>query len=39
MGGVIGFIIGFMSGGMFGLMIMAIMVAGRDEYYYEEKPE
>jgi hypothetical protein len=39
MSGVIGFIIGLMSGGMFGVITTALVVAGRDEYYYWEKPE
>ena len=39
MSGVIGFFMGFMSGGVFGLVMMAILIAGRDKYYYWEKPE
>lgn len=39
MSSVIGFIIGFMSGGMFGVVTMALVVAGRDEYDYWENPE
>ena len=39
MSGVIGFVIGFISGGMFGVVTMALVAAGRDEYYYWEKPE
>lgn len=39
MSGVIGFCMGFMSGGVFGLVMMAILIAGRDKYYYWERPE
>lgn len=34
-----GFFMGFMSGGIFGLVMMAIIVADKDKYYYWEKPE